>query len=124
MLDPVFNQKLTWAYSTHSMLMTVHIVTGGSDDVLAFPPPLPTAAFLKDASPSSLGSFLLDVWQVSCVFLCDFLWLAGGSHGETTIKANCIAGAHEARLWEQAHTGFHDPLADYGAGLSPPPQSF
>lgn len=69
----------------------------GSD----FPLPVPPQAFPEDASLSSLGSFLFDVWQLPCpvTFPRDILWLTGRSHGETAMEVNCWAGAHEAQLW-------------------------
>lgn len=48
--------------------------------MLDSPRPRPPEAFLGDASLNSLGSFLFDVWQVSCpgLVLHDILWLAEG----------------------------------------------
>lgn len=110
----------------------------GSEDVLDAPPhlflPVPPSpipilpspkpeALMEDASPSSLGSFLFDVGQLSypVLFLHYILWLAAGSHGEIVTELNCTAGAHGDGFWEQAHTGFRVPLADHGAGLSHAP---
>lgn len=49
-----------------------------------FPLTCTLQAFLEDASLSSLGSILVDVWRLPCpvTFPRDILWLTGQSHGE------------------------------------------